>query len=263
MTKTIGSLLLLPLLAGAQPARFLPNEISDSIRLQLEMRGVNITELTRVAAEHHSAPHVSAQSAVQAHAATAGNTPDPALLKLLGDTFTRLFGVYKQLKVLDSPPDLYLNMEPVINAYATKGQEIHIYAALTELINDSQSELAFAIAHEMGHIVQQRTQALLFVSDNPEFDADVWGVLVTLLAAYDPYSGAGTLAKLSMVTGDVGLQQQFEDQSSQDAHKSFVTRIEIMYDLLTGVCGINADFQNLCNQYRSKFHPHFPSNAVL
>jgi hypothetical protein len=66
-----------------------------------------------------------------------------------------------------------------------------------------------------------------------------------------------------MVTGDVGLQQQFEDQSSQDAHKSFVTRIEVMYDLLTGVCGINADFQNLCNQYRSKFHPHFPSNAVL
>src|SRR5262245_57066699 len=41
MTKTIGSFLLLPLLAGAQPARLLPNDISDSIRLQLEMRGVN------------------------------------------------------------------------------------------------------------------------------------------------------------------------------------------------------------------------------
>jgi predicted Zn-dependent protease len=263
MTKTLGSLLLLPLLAVAQPTRVTSDQISDNIRLQLEMRGVRISELTRLAVERHSAPRVSEHNAAQADAPANGNAPDPALVKLVADMFGRLYATYKELKALDSPPDLYLETDPVINAYASKGQEVHIFAALPELIHDSQSELAFAIAHEMGHIVQQRTGTLFFVNDNPEFDADVWGVLVGLIAGYDPYAGAGTLAKLSMVTGDVGLQQQFEDQSSQDAHKSFVSRIEIMYDALKGVCGISADFQNLCNQYRSQVHPHFPSNAVL
>jgi hypothetical protein len=262
MIKTLGPFLLLPLLAAAQPARVAPDEISDRIRLQLTIRGIDTTELTRMAAERHAARPAAERSAGQANAASDANAPDPALVKLLGDMFNRLFATYQSIQALDSPPSLYLNTEPVINAYATKGQEVHIFVALAELIHDSQSELAFAMAHEMGHIVQQRTGTLYFVNNNPEFDADVWGVLVSLLAGYDPYAGSGALAKLSMVTGDVGLQQQFEDQSSQDAHKSFVSRIEIMYDALKGVCGINTDFQNLCNQYRSQAHPHFPSNAV-
>jgi predicted Zn-dependent protease len=263
MTKTIGSFLLLPLLAAAQTTRVDSDQISDNIRLQLEMRGIRIGELTRLSEERRSAPRVSEGGAMQVHATGNGNALDPAMVKLVADTFSRLYGIYNQLNVLNSPPDLYINTDAVINAYASKGQEVHIFAALPELIHDSQSELAFAIAHEMGHIVQQRSQSLLFVPDNPEFDADVWGVLIGLLAGYDPYAGAGTLAKLSMATGDVGLQQQFEDQSSQDAHKSFVSRIEIMYGALKGVCGINADFTSLCNQYRSQVHPHFPSNAVL
>ena len=254
---------MLPLLAVSQTTRLASDQISDNIRLQLEMRGIRIGDVTRMAAERRSAPRVSEDSGARAETAGNGAAPDPAMVKVVADTFGRLFAVYKQLQVFDSPPDLYTDTDSVINAYATKGQEVHIFAALPELIHDSQSELAFAIAHEMGHIVQQRTQKLLFVTDNVEFDADVWGVLVGLLAGYDPYAGSGTLAKLSMATGDVGLQQQFEDQSAQDAHKSFVSRIEIMYDALKGVCGINADFQNLCNQYRSQVHPHFPSNAVL
>lgn len=179
------------------------------------------------------------------------------------DVFNRVYNIYVELGVLTSPPDLYYNTSPTINAYAAKGSQVVIYLALAELLQDSDRELSMAVAHELGHIVQQRENALYFVYDNPEFDADVWGVLISLLAGYDPYSGAGTLAKLSMATGDVGLAQQYEDQSAADAHKSFVTRIEGMYNALKAVCGVNADFQHTCDRYRSAVHPHFPSGAVL
>jgi len=42
-----------------------------------------------------------------------------------------------------------------------------------------------------------------------------------------------------------------------------VSRIEIMYLAFKAVCGINVDFQNTCEEYRSTVHPHFPSSAVL
>jgi predicted Zn-dependent protease len=177
--------------------------------------------------------------------------------------FNRIYNVYRDLGMLTSAPKLFYNASPVINAYAAQGNQIVIYLALTELLQDSDAELAFVIAHELGHIVQQRENALWFVPDNPEFDADVWSVLVCLVAGFDPYSGSGSLAKLSMATGHVGLAQQFEDQASDDAHKSFVSRIEIMYDVLTAVCGINEDFRSACDGVKSKLHPHFPSKAVI
>lgn len=247
----------------AEPTRMNPEEISAHIKERLESRGVRLEDVTRAVKEGRSSTH-STGFAVPANAASAAiSTMDQKTLDRIVNTFNRLYQVYSELGALNWAPRLYYNTALAINAYATQGSEVHVYLALAELVRDSDSELAFAIAHELGHIVQQRENALLFVSDNKEFDADVWGTLISLMAGYDPYAGSGTLAKLSMATGDVGLAQQFEDQSSQDAHKSFVTRVEIMYNALKAVCGINADFQSLCDQYRSNVHPHFPANAVL
>jgi hypothetical protein len=271
MKNALGLCLILTAICSAQGTdnsnavtRMSPEEISGRIRERLEARGIRIEDVTRAVQEQRgktrSARHTVTPQAMQPSALS---QRDQATVSRIVDVFNRVYNVYVQLGVLTSPPDLYYNTSPTINAYAAKGSQVVIYLALAELLQDSDSELSMAVAHELGHIVQQRENALYFVYDNPEFDADVWGVLISLLAGYDPYAGAGTLAKLSMATGDVGLAQQFEDQSASDAHKSFVTRIEVMYNALRAVCGVNADFQNTCDQYRSAVHPHFPTGAVL
>ena len=70
------------------------------------------------------------------------------------------------------------------------------------LSSNSESELAFAVAHEIGHVIQFRTNFTKLSTDNLELDADFWGLLLSLVAGYDPYAGAGTLAKLAMANGN-------------------------------------------------------------
>jgi hypothetical protein len=72
--------------------------------------------------------------------------------------------------------------------------------------------------------------------------------------------GAGTLAKLSTVSGTAGLLTQFEAQLAPDAHKSFNSRLDKMFQTITLVCSTYSD---LCSQYKALVHPHFPGNAPL
>ncbi len=152
--------------------------------------------------------------------------------------------------------------DQVINAFGG-GNSVQIHSALAELINDSPSELAFIIAHELGHVNQSRKQALLFYPGNIEFDADIFGMMTAIGAGYDPYAGAGALAKLAMVTGSAGLVTQFESQLSPDAHKSFNERIESMFTLLNLVCSQNPVTSQQCSTYKAIHHPHFPGSAPL
>jgi len=58
-----------------------------------------------------------------------------------------------------SAPTLNIGAETdnnAINAFAANGNTVQVNLALPQLISDSPSELAFAIAHESGHIYQQR-----------------------------------------------------------------------------------------------------------
>jgi len=96
-----------------------------------------------------------------------------------------------------------------------------------------------------------------------EFDADIWGTIIALSAGYDPYAAAGTLAKLSMATGDVGLASQFEVQLSSDAHKSFATSLDNIYSQLVAVCDSSSSVAALCATYKSTVHPNLPGVAPL
>lgn len=160
------------------------------------------------------------------------------------------------------PVELRISYAPVINALAGSGSYIQINMALAELINDSPSELAAVIGHELGHTYQQRSGSFSW-DLNPELDADIWGLVFSLLAGYDPYAAAGTLAKLAMVTGKSGLATQFEDQLSGDAHQSFNTRIENMFDTIASVCKVSDSLQAACDAYKGRFHPSFPVSAPL
>jgi hypothetical protein len=150
-----------------------------------------------------------------------------------------------------------------INSFAnTSANEVHIFMNLAELISDSESELAFVEAHELGHIIQANIKQLAFVPANIEEDADEYGVYLSLLAGYDPYGGAGALAKLAMASGTAGLVSQVFDNLSTDPHGSFDNRLALMFTYMQAVCSL-PQAQSGCAVYKSIVHPHLPASAPL
>lgn len=155
--------------------------------------------------------------------------------------------------------NLVISPDLVINAFGRPGT-VQINLSVSQLISDSPSELAFVVGHELGHVAQfQRGRTLLIT--NVEQDADLFGMTLMLSAGFDPYAGAGALAKLSMVTGQAGLlAATFDDLT--DPHGSFNTRIDLMFTTLTLACSQPAA-SGACSQYRSLIHPNFPPTAPL
>lgn len=77
---------------------------------------------------------------------------------------------------------LVISPQPVINAFAKPDGTVQINLALCELISDSPSELAFAVAHELGHIVQfNNAGASILIPTNSEQDADAWALFFACL----------------------------------------------------------------------------------
>ena len=107
---------------------------------------------------------------------------------------------------------------------------------------------------------QFRTGKRIF-DPNRELDADVWGLFLSLLAGYDPYAVAGTLAKMVMANGQADLQSQYTLEFSRiSEHGSFNNRLDHIYDTIVDIC---KEQQVACNSYREFFHPHFPEGELL
>lgn len=116
----------------------------------------------------------------------------------------------------DTPP-VTLKIDPrlygrdgrdVINAFSSTDGSVRIPYSISELISDSQSELGWIVAHEVGHQVQFRNGKLQYDPSNVETDADIIGLQLCLDAGFDPYAAAGALAKMAMVSGTSGLTAQ-------------------------------------------------------
>lgn len=160
--------------------------------------------------------------------------------------------------VFRPPVKLRILRDKEVNAYARGGEEVAVYLALSELIGDADSELAFAIGHELAHIWQQRTGQR---SNEPELEADAIGTILLLAAGYDPYAGAGALGKLQIASRIQGLLGEALRQ--EDIHRSFATRIQTAYETLRMACSFNVEMQQLCARYKILVHPHFPDHLPL
>jgi hypothetical protein len=178
-----------------------------------------------------------------------------------------------------SPPTLQILSDEVINATGSSNG-VTIYSAISELISDSPSELAFVIGHEFGHVVQGRlagsggTLSPIFPPISQTFagietDADRMGLILSLEAGYDPYAGAGALAKISMATGTSSLLSQatidyefVNGQLGSDPHASWGDRIDLLMQTLVATCS-NPQYASTCQQYKSIVHPNFPSSEPL
>lgn len=153
--------------------------------------------------------------------------------------------------------------QPVFNAVSYLSGEVRIPYSVSELISDSPSEIAFIVAHELGHQIQYRLGKLQF-SSNPENDADVYGLILSMDAGFDPYAAGGALGKLAMATGSAGLQAQAQADWNVvlgvDPHMSWGDRINSLWGLLKAACGSAA---STCAQYKSLIHPDFPPATPL
>jgi len=153
-----------------------------------------------------------------------------------------------------------------INSFAnTSLNEVHIFMNLAELISDSESELAFVLGHELGHIIQTASGGLQF-SSNTERDADGYGLQLALGAGYDPYGGAGALAKLAMASGTPGLINpgfdNIQANLGTDPHSSFLDRLGVILQTAQSVCLLPQN-PAVCSMYKATVHSHFPVNAPL
>ena len=91
-----------------------------------------------------------------------------------------------------------------------------------------------------------------------EFDADVYGFLLSLGAGCDPYAIGGAFGKLMVATGTSALEAQQAQAASGDPHGSFDDRIAIIFQDITAVCQ-SPSFASTCAMLKGAFHPHLPS----
>jgi hypothetical protein len=152
---------------------------------------------------------------------------------------------------------LTISPEQIINALGRPGF-VQIDLSLSQLISDSPSELAFIVGHELGHVAQLQHGSTLTAADG-EHDADLFAMTLMILAGFDPYGGAGALAKLSMASGTPNLVAAMFDDLP-DPHGSFNARLSSMMSTLGQSCA-QAPVSGLCGAYKAVIHPNFPATA--
>ena len=153
---------------------------------------------------------------------------------------------------------------PEVNAFANSNQTVQINLALSELVSDSSSELAFLVAHELAHIAQSRGGAFTILLPhelvNKEPDADLIAMILVLNAGFDPYGAAGAIGKLNMAYTSSGLVSPFFD-SLADATAAFSPdRMNSMVGLITTACSTYVT-GGYCATFKTAVHPHFPASA--
>ncbi len=189
----------------------------------------------------------------------------PGNYALPSDSYRMIWNAFNQLvKALNSVsslqvghPSLQISQDQVINAqFDSATNTVTINLALVELLADSPSEVAFVIAHELGHAHQFVSGATTFNS-NPELDADEFALFGLLLTGYDAYAGGGALGKLMMALQATGLVAQLWE-NQYDPHTSFPNRMSVIMSEIQAVCSL-PQAASLCQTEHNLFHPNLPT----
>jgi len=167
---------------------------------------------------------------------------------------------------LTTAPNLVMSSVAEINAFANSNQTVQINLALSELVSDSPSELAYLVAHELAHIAQYRSGkiAVLLPNEiaNREPDADLIAMILVLKAGFDPYGAGGAIGKLSMANGTPGLVSPSFDFPSDAATFLSTAHGNTLPAVIGSACGA-ATLSGFCAPYKTVIHPHFPGSPIL
>jgi peptidase M48-like protein len=143
-------------------------------------------------------------------------------------TRTVIANVLQKLKeqtMFKYPQDVgaIITNEPTINACAIPGsRRLQVPLVTLNFFKDNPGELAFLIAHETGHMVDEGCAQSL--SQNPnvatrrasEQRADTIGIQFMVGAGYNPFDAAGLMGKFQMLTGRTGLLENFFARFTSD-----------------------------------------------
>ena len=164
---------------------------------------------------------------------------------------------------LTTAPTLTMPADLTVNAVATSTQTVQINLALSELVSDSPSELAFLVAHELGHISQYRSGTNTVLLTNKEDDADLMAMILVLNAGFDPYGAAGAIAKLGAANAGAGVVSQFFDNLADPTPAFSAVRLNSIPGLITSACSTYVPSSSYCANFKAMVHPHFPASATF
>ena len=129
-----------------------------------------------------------------------------------------------------------------INAYAMSDQQLVVLpTAMIEFLAGSEGELAFIIAHELGHISDRecaaalRTKATLSKIRFCEARADELGLQYLVGAGYNPYDAAAFFGRMMMFTGETSLWRNFWRRFTSD-HPIDLDRINALRNTMLAFC---------------------------
>jgi hypothetical protein len=172
------------------------------------------------------------------------------------------FGVGQpQLLIASDATSCGPNAGPINACFNPASNTVTVTLALVELLADSPSEVAFAIAHELGHAHQYVTGANQFYPTNAELDADEFSLFGLLLTGYDPYAAGGSLGKLMMALQMTSFNWQLWE-NQYDPHTSFPNRMGVIMSEIQTICALPQGL-SLCQQEHALFHPDLPPSTPL
>lgn len=184
---------------------------------------------------------------------------EPQAAQMLNETGKRLTGCVAN-KSRKFSFDIVEGTEP--NAFALPGGFIFVTRSLLELCQWNQDEVAFILAHEMGHVIRGHAMSRIIsnsaiatasrvapvrgvlagwlrkvgvqflesaYSQDLESEADKFGVRLAAAAGYDPGACVQLLSRLAKLSQPVG---QFDLGSYFSSHPPFKTRIQNINQLL-------------------------------
>ena len=150
--------------------------------------------------------------------------------------------------------------------------QVTMYMSLVELTGDSDGELAFLMAHEIGHVIQCKTGGCkvpldMRMGSDSESDADEIAMMLATSAGYDSYAGAAAYAKMQMGNGQVsmgmmGTATVWEDMMSNNPQGFFAGRINMMYQVQQRMCS-NPAFPTGCAAFKNLMHPSTGGMGML
>jgi hypothetical protein len=182
--------------------------------------------------------------------------------RMIWNAFSQLVGALNKTAGLGvGQPQLQIGTGQDINAwFDPTTNTVTINLALVELIADSPSEVAFAVAHELGHAHQFVTGTLQFNPTDKELDADMFSLFGLLLTGYDAYASGGALGKSMMALHATSFfTQLWENQF--DPHTSFPNRMNNIMTEIQNVCNYSSQIQDLCQREHAIFHPNMPPST--
>ncbi len=144
----------------------------------------------RINAEHAC---IRINASVPLHAGVLGHDVNGSDFDRVWSTFAVVARAYEDVP-RTKPVALTVTRASEANARAVDRNTVEVNAGLARRLS-VPDELAFAVAHELGHIFQHRSNVFRYY-DQQELDADAWALRLMVRAGYDPRAAGPALNKL-------------------------------------------------------------------